>query len=212
MLFKIKLLESNSEISYNILKALLPDVSNYLKDIIRYLQNNLPTLIRNVIINTPEYDSLIGGQLQYEFGIPNPAAKLAGLLDIWSTNIDITYVPPTISNGKIKGSFSASMIKVDFSDVLYSDYAIVYDAFRGYSLPWLEWLLLEGNRTIIQNQNVILGRSKYSRTGYALMKESLSSWSVPSQYSGTVSNNWITRALDGAERDISNLIDKALDQ
>lgn len=212
MLFKINLVESDSDIAYKILKALLPEVSNYLKDIIYYLQSNLPSVIKNAIINTPEYDSLNGGQLQYEFGIPDISVKLAELLNLWSTNIKINYSPPAIANNKIKGSFSANMIKVDFSDVLYSDYAIVYDAMRGYSLPWLEWLLLEGNKTIIKNQTVVLGPNKYSRTGYAVMRESSSSWKVPSQYAGTISNNWITRALDNAENNISNLIDKALDQ
>lgn len=208
----MKLLESDKQISNIILNAVLPEVSNYLKDAINYLKSNLPPIIRSAIINTPEYESIARGELQYEFGIPDPGSKLSGLLDIWSSNININYTPPVISNNRIKGSFSAKMIRVDFSDVLYSDYAIVYDSLRGYSLPWLEWLLLEGNKTIIKNQNVILGYNKYSRTGYALMKDSSTSWSVPSQYAGTISNNWITRALDKAENDISNIIDKALDQ
>lgn len=210
MLFKISLLESNKQIAQNILKALLPDTTKYLKDIIRYLQNNLPPIVRQAIINTPEYTALLGGNLQYEFGIPDPSSKLAGLLDIWSTNIKINYSPPTISNSKIKGSFSANMIKVDFSDVLYTDYAIVYDTMRGYTLPWLEWLLLEGNKTIIKNQSVIFGSNKYSRTGFAVMRDSSSSWRVPSQYAGTISDNWITRAIDGAESQINSVIEQAM--
>lgn len=211
MLFKVNLLESNKQIAQNILKALLPDTAKYLKDIIKYLQNNLPIVVKEAIINTPEYNSLLGGELQYELGIPDPGSKLTGLLDIWSTNIKINYSAPTISNSKIKGSFSANMIKVDFSDVLYSDYAIVYDNFRGYSLPWLEWLLLEGNKSIIKNYSVVFGPSKYSRTGYAIMKESSSSWKVPSQYAGTISDNWITRALDNAESQINNTIEQAME-
>lgn len=210
MLFKVNLLESNKQIAQNILKALLPDTAKYLKDIIKYLQNNLPIVVKQAIINTPEYNSLLGGELQYELGIPDPSSKLAGLLDIWSTNIKINYSAPVISNSRIKGSFSANMIKVDFSDVLYSDYAIVYDNFRGYSLPWLEWLLLEGNKSIIKNHSVVFGPSKYSRTGYAIMKESSSSWKVPSQYAGTISDNWITRALDNAESQINNTIEQAM--
>lgn len=210
MIFTVKLLESNSQIAQNILKALLPDVSKYLKDVIQYLQNNLPVVIRNLIQNTPEYEALMSGNLQYELGIPDPSTKLAGLLDIWSTNIKIIYNSPTIIGDKLKGSFSANMIKIDFSDVLYSDYAIIYDGLRGYSLPWLEWLLLEGNKTIIKNQNVFFGYNKYSRTGYALMKESPQSWKIPSEYAGTISDNWITRAIDNGDSQIQSLIDKAI--
>jgi hypothetical protein len=132
------------------------------------------------------------------------------LLEIWSKNIQINYSAPKISNNMIRGSFSASMIRVDFSDVLYSDYAIVYDSLRGYSLPWLEWLLLEGNKTIIKNQNVVLGPSRSSRTGFALMRESPTSWKVPSEYAGTITDNWITRALDNGQDSINEAIEKAL--
>lgn len=211
MLFKIKLLESDKQIAHSILQALLPDTANYLKDIIKYLQSNLPNVVSSAIIDTPEYQSIMSGSLQYELGIPNPSNNLSGLIDIWSKNIKINYSPPIIANNKIKGSFSANMIKVDFSDVLYSDYAIVYDTLRGYSLPWLEWLLLEGNKTIIQNQSVIFGPSKYSRTGYALMKDSSSSWKIPSEFAGTISDNWITRAIDGAANNIQSVIEKAIE-
>lgn len=210
MIFKLKLLESNSQIAKDILNALLPDISNYMTDVIKYLQKNLPPLVSSLIKNTPEYDSLIGGNLQYEFGIPNPGNALSGLLDLWANNINIIYKPPIINNGRLKASFSANMIKVDFSDVLYSDYAIVYDNLRGYSLPWLEWLLLEGNKTIIKNYNVIFGPNKYSRTGYAVMRESSKSWRVPAEFSGTLRDNWITRALDNGESQIQSLIDKAV--
>lgn len=211
MLFNIKLLDNNKTISQNILRAMLPQISDYMKDVIQYLKSNLPTVIRNAIINSPEYDSILNGSLQYEFGIPDPASKLSGLLETWGKNIQVNYSPPKISNGIIRSSFSVNMIRVDFSDVLYSDYAIVQDTLRGYSLPWLEWLLLEGNKTIIKNQNVVIGPNRSSRTGFALMRESSSSWKVPSEYAGTISDNWITRAIDNAESSINAVIEKALE-
>lgn len=212
MLFTLKVLESNTQVSKEILGALLPDISNYFKDIIRYLKANLPSVVRVAIVNTPEYQSILNGQLQYEFGIPDPGTKLTGLLDLWTQNIDIIYNAPTISGNKIKGSFSVNMIRVDFSDVLYSDYANMYDALRGYSLPWLEWLVLEGNKTIIKDYGIVIGPNKSSRTGMAIMRGSAGSWKVPSQFAGTVGDNWITRAIDAAEGSIEEVIKKALDQ
>ena len=210
MLFKLKLLESNNQISQNILRALLPDIADYLKDVANYIKTNLPPVIENAIINSPEYQSILNGQLQYEFGIPDPGQKLAGLLNLWTKNIEVLYNEPAISGNRIKGSFSVNMIKIDFSDVLYSEYAVVVDNLRGYTLPWLEWLLLEGNKTIIQNYNIFVGPSRCSRTGMAIMKESSSSWRVPSQFAGTISDNWITRAIDKSEAEIQNVIDKAI--
>ena len=209
MKFTLKLIENNSTIAQDILKALLPEIKNYMINSINIVKNQLPSLINNAIINTTEYNSLLNGQLKYEFGIPDSSTKLAGLLDIWSTNIAYEYKIPTIQNSRIKSSFSAKMIRIDFADVLYSDYALVIDSVRGYSLPWLEWLLLEGNKTIISNYEVQLGANKFSRTGNAIMKGSRKSWKVPSEFSGTSRDNWITRAIDGAVKDIENLLNKA---
>ena len=209
MRISLTLLENNADISNKILKALLPEVTKYMDSSINSVKLELPGIIRQSIINSPEYNSIMSGELRYEFGIPDPGAKLAGLLDIWSSNIQYSYIKPTINNNQIRSSFSANTIRADYADVLYTDYALVIDSTRGYSLPWLEWLLLEGNKTIISKYEVVLGSNKFSRTGNALMKPSNKSWKVPSIYSGTASDNWITRAIDNASDQINNLLNKA---
>ena len=210
MKFNLTLLESNSEIASAINKALLPDCNSFMTNSLNQIKNGLPSLIHQSIINTPEYNSLINGQLKYELGIPDAETKVAGLLQIWSNNIIYTYNKPTITGNKIKSSFSANTIRVDFSDVLYTQYAEVQDFVDGYKLPWLQWLLLEGNKIIVKKQEVILGPSSRSRTGYALMKGSNKNWKVPSQFAGVESDNWITRAIDNAESSIQELLNKAL--
>ena len=209
MQFSLKILESNSEISNQMLQALLPQVNKYMESGMRTIKNELPSIISESIHNTMEYSSLLSGQLQYEFGIPDPGPKLAGLINIWSNNIEYLYTKPTINSGKIKSSFSANTIRADYSDVLNSDYATVIDTARGYSLPWLEWLLLEGNRTIISKHEVILGANKFSRTGNAIMRPSNKAWKVPGLYAGTASDNWITRAIDNSADKINTLLNKA---
>lgn len=209
MKFSIKLLENNSEINNKILNALLPDIIKYMDSGINTVKKGLPDIIQQSIINTPEYNSLLNGELRYEFGIPDPGPKLAGLIEIWSGNIQYSYIKPSISGSQIKSLFSANTIRADYADVLYTDYALVIDSIRGYSLPWLEWLLLEGSKTIIDKYEVVLGSNKFSRTGNAIMKPSGKSWKVPSVYSGTTSDNWITRAIDSASDQIENLLKKA---
>lgn len=115
-----------------------------------------------------------------------------------------------MSSVGIKSSFSANLIKSDFTDVLGADAALVQDNIRGYSLPWLEWLLLEGNRTIIPTQSVVIGPNPRSRTGMAIMRESTQGWNVPSEFAGTINDNWITRAIDDAAQDVNNLLNRAL--
>lgn len=212
MRLSLTLIEKSGDISSAILNSLLPEVTKFMDSGINMVKNELPQIIRQAIVSSPEYQSLLSGELRYEFGIPDPGPKLAGLIDIWANNISYTKMNPTIKGDKIKAFFSANTIRIDYADVLYTDYALVVDGARGYSLPWLEWLLLEGNKTIIDNYEVILGASKYSRTGNALMKSSNQSWKVPSAYAGTASDNWITRAIDSVSDNIENLLNKAFKQ
>lgn len=211
MKFSIKILESDKQISNEILNALIPEVNTYLKNSLQKIRSELPSLIMTILQNTDTYTALMGGQLQYEFGIPDPSNSLKEIFSIWSNNIKIDYKAPTISNNKIKGSFSVSIIRSDFADVLSSDASLVIDNLRGYSLPWLEWLLLDGNQIIVPKQQVVIGPNKNSRTGFAIMRESNKAWRVPSQFAGTITNNWITRAIDDNESIIDQLLQKAFE-
>ncbi len=210
MRIDIKLLGSNKDISNSILKALLPQCSEYMESKISAIKNGISDITNKAIKSSVEYGSILNGQLKYELGIPDPATKLAGLLDIWSKDVKVQYAKPRIVNNQIKSSLSASTIRIDFADVLYTDYAIVQDGVRGYTLPWLQWLLLEGNRTIVKNYSVLMGANKFSRTGYAIMTDSRSSWRVPDQFSGTVNNNWITRAIDGVGGEVQDLLKRII--
>lgn len=208
MQFELEIIEKDNIIASELLKALVPEIDSYLKQKLNRIKSELPSFIISIITSTDTYASLIGGQLQYEFGIPDASVKLNEIFNIWASNIVVNYKAPKISSGRISASFSVSIIRSDFSDVLSSDAALVIDTLRGYSLPWLEWLLLEGNKTIIKNQQVVFRPSKFSRTGIAIMQESNKSWKVPAQFAGTITNNWITRAIDDNEASIDNFLEK----
>lgn len=209
MRLQLNLVENNNTVANKILIALLDPVTEYMNDIIRKIKIELPSIVSRSIFNTQEYVSLTSGQLKFELGIPNPEQKITSLLNIWTSNIEYNYIPPRVIAGQIKSSFSIGLIKSDFSDVLGTDYAIVRDS-SGYQLPWLQWLLLDGNVPLVSNHQVIMGPSSRSRTGYAIMRKSSQNWKVPSQFSGTLSDNWITRALENSSDEIDALIEKAM--
>ena len=208
MRLSIKLLDYNQAIQQKILKALLPDCKKAMNNAMSYMKNNLPIIIQNAIFNSPEYVSLVSGTLRLELGIPDASSKINGLINTWISNIVYDVKPPAITSKQIIGKFTVRAIKSDFSDVLGSNYAYVMDNLRGYSLPWLEWLLLDGSKTIISSYDVFFGPNPRSRTGGAVMKLSTSGWKI-SEFSGTQDNNWITRALDTTSQDVENLLQKA---
>jgi hypothetical protein len=210
MKIQFKLLDSSKNIQNKILQAIFPDVVSIMNNAVLTIKKNLPNIVLSGITSAPEYQSLVSGNLQYELGIPDPMNKIGGLLDIWMKNIEYNYIKPTLSNNKITSKFSAMMIRADFSDVLYTDYAIVQDYNRGYSLPWLEWLLLRGNSVIIPSYQVVFGPNSSSRTGLAIMKNIGSGyWKVPAEFAGTLDDNWITRSLESVSPKIQELVERA---
>jgi hypothetical protein len=209
MKLSLKIIDNNKDIYNSLLKALLPDIINYMDSAIIMIRRELGGIVKKAIFSSPEYSSIVGGDLKYQLGLVDGGSKIEGLLEFWINNISYEYQRPAIKNNMIKSSFSASLIKSDFSDVLGSEYAYMTDNLRGYSLPWLEWLLLNGTAIIINDYTVTMGYNKYSRTGGAVMTNG-GSWSIPSQFAGTVGDNWITRSLETASLDIDNLLKKAL--
>jgi hypothetical protein len=212
MKLSLKLLETNNTISKTILQAMLPASLEFMSKAKNIVENNIITLIQNQIISSPEYDSLINGQLKLELGIPDADRKIQELINTWISNTVVNYTAPKIVNNKIKSSFTVKMIKSNFSDVINQPSAFIEDNIRGYELPWLQWLLFDGTAIIVDDYEVVIGTNARSRTGYAVMMPSSNSWSVPAEFAGTVNDNWITRAIQRAKPDIEKLLEKAVSQ
>lgn len=200
--------QSVDVLSKDILKAFLPDVRFEFDKAINRIKGTLPNLVYDIVRNSPEYDSIVSGQLKYELGIPDGIDKITALIGVWSKNIFYKYSPPKISGYRITASFRADLFKANFSDVLGMNEAQVYDTLRGYSLPWLQWLVLDGSVPLIPHHHVELVNSDRSRTGGALMRFG-GNWGVPSSFTGTIADNWITRAIDARSSSIEQLVERA---
>lgn len=205
----IFIVESNSEIESKILRALKPEINKYLEKVFAKTKLKITDAIINAITNSPEYNSLISGDLKYEFGLPDSDSRVNSLLNFWK-KINTDYKNVSISNNKLSGGFTISMIQSDFSDVINLS-AAVFTTEKGTDLNWLEWLLLFGNKTIIKDYVVEFGANPRSRTGRAVMRGvQKGKWSVPSEFAGTKNNNWITRAIDSADSEINSILQEAL--
>lgn len=212
MQFKISIVEKNKEIEQKILQALLPQVNKVLGSYYKAIIPKIKTVISEAIKNSPEYNSIVSGTLKYELGIPDGDSRINNLLNIWLSNIQIESKPVTIKNSQIVGSLKLSLIKADLSDVLGSDSAFITDSKTGSMVDWLNWLSLAGDRTIIKDYNFILGSNPRSRTGGGIMRYSPGSgkWKIPSEFSGTLTNNWITRAIESSAESIDTILSSTL--
>ena len=206
---QIFIVESVADIEKKILNALKPQLNKYFENVIKKIKPKILAEVTESITSSPEYNSLLSGDLKYECGLPDSSSRLSSILEFWK-KINIEYKKISISGNKITGSFTLNMIDSSYSDVIATS-AAVFTTEKGTDLNWLEWLLLFGNKTIIKDYEVEFGPNPRSRTGRAVMKGvKRGKWSVPSEFAGTQNNNWITRAIDSIEPKIYTILKEAI--
>jgi hypothetical protein len=210
MKFSLSLLDKNSEIRSEILKAMKEHLESSLTKTINYIEPKIRILVRQAIHNEPEYSSLISGDLRKEFGIAD-VSNVDVVINKVINSMNINKKNIKINNSGLSGGITLTIVPSDFAGIIDNPSAFVIDNERGYSLPWLEWLLLKGGEIIVRSFEVEYGSNPKSRSGEALMVSSSKNWRVPAQFSGTIRNNWITRALSTTEDKILQIIRSGLE-
>jgi hypothetical protein len=202
----LKILESDKQINQLILNELSQQISKIFSKSSKIILNKVKELIRSVIVSQPEYSALKSGSLRLELGIPDTTV-VDNIVSSLSNTTNIELKPIKISGNKLSGGFLITFLDdAQLQSIIDSPDGMVNDA-KGYSLPWLKWLLSEGVKPIVKGYSVRIGPNRASRTGMAIMVNSASSWSVPAQFAGNKTNNWITRAIGDIEDNrISSII------
>ena len=204
MSLTIKLLGSDASIEKEIMRALAAHVNaNLIKNRDRIL-SDLKRLIPVWMNAQPEIQSLLDdgstGSLEAQFGIPADQAPtvvsaiIQGIVD--SVKIEIIKAA---SNKKFFGGIRFGIQPTDFVNLLSLSAAKIITE-KGTTLEWLKWLLTAGDSMIVIGYDYFPGNG--GRSGGGTMAGG-GAWRVPPQYSGTASNNFITRALNGREKDIA---------
>lgn len=213
MKISFKLLETQASISQKILEAIKDHLSPiFTTNFANTLKSVISKEVRAAIYQEPEYTSLISGQLKSELGIPDAASRIDQLFQHWSDSIVVNISPIAAKSSRVVGKLSLSMIPSDFSDVIGMSASTIVDSNTGSIIPWLQWLLLDGSKILIQNYEVRIGPNNNSRTGNAIMVVSnQKDWRVPPEFAGTVHDNWITRAIQRLDQTIPDKIAKELE-
>lgn len=205
MKINLKLLDSDSTIASNILKALVPQINLLFNKSIKNIRSEIILALSNALKSEPEYSQLVSGMLKADLGISN-SSVVDSIVEELANTTNVTLMPASVFGNSIKGGILIEAIRSDnISNIIYSDNAYVVDA-KGYSMPWLEWLLLMGNSVLVKGYDVRYGPNPNSRSGNGIMVKSNGDWRVPPEYQGTAEDNWTTRAIDRLENQITNII------
>jgi hypothetical protein len=199
----MKILETNADIDKKIRKAMAQDLNKRMKKALRRIEPRFRNMVMKEIQGTPEISSLVGGRLQFEFGLTQASQKVSKILQEWSKSLTITSVRFTPSARSIKGSVKIQMIQANYDDVLGLN-AARQQTEKGQSLAWLKWLLLDGDKIIVREYEIGMGDG---RAGPLVMRKNRSGrWRVPPEFSGTARNNFVTRAVDNVLPELEKMI------
>ena len=117
------------------------------------------------------------------------------IIDTLISSLEITTRRVAVRGNRLTGGLDIKMFRGDFEDILALSQANTLTS-KGEVLPWLEWLLIRGDEIIIQGYEIEFGSFPQSKSGEAVMVNKESGvWRVPPGVSGTIRNNWITRAV-----------------
>jgi hypothetical protein len=167
------------------------------------IATELAEKIRELITSSPEYSSLLTGSLWHQLGVRNPLAMTDAIISTIQESVVIQMIPPTVVGKRIRGGIVAKILKADFSDVLRIPGAS-FESEHGFEVDWLEWLLTSGDSIVNTSYHFESGFPDRSRTGDGIMLAE-GSWRVPPEFAGTISDNWLTRALSGLGDLISDI-------
>jgi len=187
----IKLTQTINEISSKINKAIAEDFSRTIRNNKQRIESSCKNLASDSISSQPEMLALKSGNLSGEFGLypgseSSAASAIASAVSS-SVEVKIKNINSSLSNIPLTIYFQPST----FTNLLSLDQGHV--KYRGGDLHWLNWLISLGDSVIVSGYQYepSSGRGR-SNLGYM---SSGGYFKVPSEFSGTMDDNFVTRAL-----------------
>ena len=150
----------------------------------------------NFLKATDTYQSLVSGGLAYHFGLPTGGRKqrIDTIIQAVANRMEVEFIPVKLISKQFKKGIRFRVLLRDLSEVLTLPESLVLTE-KGELLEWLHWLLELGDKIIINEYEIELGSGRGRSGGAIMVPEKSGSWRVPPKYAGTISKNWLTRAL-----------------
>jgi hypothetical protein len=203
----LKIMDSVSVIQDRINSAL----ADHINSVLRKSQSTLLSKVRKAaggwVRGQPEIQSIEANDLAAHFGLP--AGTAGSAVDAIVTSVqNATEIEITRVDRRLNGGLQLHFQPTRFADLLGLSLGHVKLEESG-DLHWLKWLLESGHKIIVVNYHFTAGSGKGRSKGGIMTRGG--AWRVPPQYAGTLDDNFITRAFEGREEDITNLINDIFD-
>lgn len=201
----IKLLESNSDIEKKIKTAIAEELNALIKKNFKTAQKRIESSVSGWVTSQPEVQSLlregVPNSLHAQFGLQAGQGALSSIeivnAIIASIEVRVKQVDAKLNTGidfNIQPENLRNLLGLPSGFTQTEDQDI---------LPWLTWLLLEGSNTIVYGYTYVPDLS--GRSGGGTM-EAGGSWRIPPEFSGTIDDNFVTRALSNRDKELEGIL------
>jgi hypothetical protein len=209
MSISIQLTDSIKTIENNVNRAIADLANDLISKNINRISQSVKNLIPSWINSQPEIQSLLSntpGSLAGQFGIKNSTLDIVS--SIINSVVDATEIKFIKYSANLKGGLQLNFQPSNFANLLALSQG--HTIYQGGDLHWLDWLLKRGDSIIITNYQYN-PRTGLGRSGLGNMVPG-GFFRVPPQFSGTESDNFITRAFIGPaqEKEISKILESVL--
>jgi len=199
----IKIKENLRVIERRISKAMTTEFNNRIQNGLEKISRDIKKLVKELITDSSEIKSLKGGVLKGDFGIPTGEDPTGAIIDAIVNSVDVVHTIVASGGRGFTGGVTINIQPTHFSN-LTSLPGVKVITKKGAVLPWLEWLLTLGDKIIITEHHVEYKKGA-GRSGLASMTTG-GTFRVNPSFSGTVENNFISRAFQGSENRIASII------
>ena len=203
---KIKIIDSNNKIEKNILDACRDELKKIFAKAIPKIRADVINLTVDALSNSPEIQSLKDSTLKFDFGLASDPTTT--IIYAIANSVDVYFKGLRLNKRSTTNVLSVYIQPSDFQNILS-----LPDAYSvtelGVALPWLEWLLTAGDAILVKDYHVEYGNYSQSRSGGAIMVPK-SVFKVDSSFSGTESDNFITRALANYDKELATIVEKSI--
>lgn len=205
----LQITDSIKTIEKNINKAVADLANDIITKNIGKITQSVKNLIPAWITSQPEIQSLLSSDpssLAGQFGIPGGTQSIVNsIVHSVMNSTEVKFVKYTAN---LTGGLELGFQPSNFANLLSLPDG--HTTYSGGDLHWLDWLLKRGDTTIIANFQYN-PRTGLGRSGLGNMISG-GFFRIPPQFSGTDSNNFITRAFIGVnqEKQIMSILEKVL--
>lgn len=186
-----RIVDSEQKITNNFYKEAAKELRKIFEQASPKIRADVINIVVDALMDCPEVKSLQGGKLQYAFGIPD-ADVVTTIVYAIANSTQVKFKNFKFTKSSVSNVLSVYIQPTDLKNILGLEEAYI-ETEMGAELPWLQWLLMHGDEVIVFDFHVLYRDGAGRSDGAIMVPKGV--YKVDSQYSGTIEDNFITRAI-----------------